>query len=240
MSVHARGARETRSCAHAPESKSNRPGARIARFLLYRLGGKLCLLETPGLSTAAEASKGHRHCRMAGQGASRRRAVAVASGVALLLGGVAVATLAAAAATGAARPTHVPAALVQARMGAPEVTYSGTRAIMRVPDGRELHRMVDSEGRAVFVTGAGRGRASGAQGRRLGTGRPRSRQMATMKARVARAREGRLAASGKPRLQALEAETGAYHLNVAAFIFLSLGGALLVAIRVGIPSALAK
>ena len=162
----------------------------------------------------------------------------MASGVALLLCGVAVATLAAAAATGAARPTHVPAALVQARMGAPEVTYSGTRAIMRVPDGRELHRMVDSEGRAVFVTGAGRGRASGAQGRRLG--RPRSRQMATMKARVARAREGRLAASGKPRLQALEAETGAYHLNVAAFIFLSLGGALLVAIRVGIPSALAK
>ena len=179
-----------------------------------------------------------RHWRMAGQGVSRRRAVAVASGAALLLCGVAVATLTAAAVTGAARPTHVPAAMVQARLGEPEVTYSGTRVIMRVPDGRELHRMVDSEGRAVFVTGAGRGWASGAQARRLG--RPRSRHMATMKARVARAREGRLDASGKPRLQALEAKTGAYHLNVAAFIFLSLGGALLVAIRVGIPSALAK
>ena len=46
---------------------------------------------------------------------------------------------------------------------------------------------------------------------------------------------------GEPvRFQSLEGETGAYKLNVAAFMFLSVGGTLLVAIRVGIPSALAK
>ena len=44
-----------------------------------------------------------------------------------------------------------------------------------------------------------------------------------------------------PHMQALaEGESGAYSLNVAAFMLLSLGGTLLVAIRVGIPSALAK
>ena len=45
---------------------------------------------------------------------------------------------------------------------------------------------------------------------------------------------------GKAHLQSLEGESGEYKLNVAAFMFLSLGGTLLVAIRVGIPSALSK
>jgi len=45
---------------------------------------------------------------------------------------------------------------------------------------------------------------------------------------------------GRVHFQSLAGETGEYKLNVAAFMFLSVGGTLLVAIRVGIPSALAK
>ena len=44
----------------------------------------------------------------------------------------------------------------------------------------------------------------------------------------------------KVRFQSLEGDAGSYKLNVAAFMFLSVGGTLLVAIRVGIPSALSK